>query len=772
MFNEPRTSMVECGEFTYIQTVVVMPRLVFLFSIIFLTSVVKISQAREYANCVSCHQEQVTLWQQSDHAKAMAHATDTTVLANFDNVSITHFAQTARFFKNDGKFFAELTEAGSTTTYPIAYVFGHFPLQQYLIETQAGKFQVFPFAWDTRDKSEGGHRWYPNYPSEDIAPEDRLHWKQPMQNWNGMCADCHSSGLKRNFDTETLAFNSRFDEINVSCASCHGDMASHYTDNTKSANDSESNENVKVTHVEEATHHRPSPTSLDLSISEQKAIGKWLLKDGSNIAAWHEQKNGEFVPAKRDNRFMETCFACHSLRTALSDGIDPKTSFLDQFSPSLLVSPLYFADGQIREEVYVYGSFLQSRMYEAGVNCIDCHTPHSMKLKIEGNGLCLQCHSASAYEGEKHTKHVGNEDANQCVNCHMPTRTYMGVDARRDHSFSIPTPKVSSTTGAPNACLNCHYQDNDWVSEKLITWYGKDATLSKQEENYVSLMQDNVHSKQAVLRIAYSSSLPVIKRATALSLLASSNQPLTDKDLRKFILHKEPLLRLGAAQAGRALPPNERAKTYANLLDDKYKAIRVTAANNLLGLGLNTKVFKKAVEELRLSNAVNQWRGEGNLNQSLVEYQLGNIHQAEKLLKQGLTVDPHFEANYINLSELYRAQNKFQLEEQILLDGMNNLPDSALIHYSLGMLHVRKQDKPTAVTLFKKATELGPDNPQNWYIYALALDSVGQTKSALNVLKKAIKRQPDYSLISLGLSLSQKIGDEASYRLFQSKARR
>ena len=212
-----------------------MPRLVFLFSIIYLTSLVKSSHAQEYVNCVSCHQEQVTLWQQSDHAKAMAHADDKTVLADFDDVSISHFTQNARFFKNDDKFFAELTEAGSTNVYPITYVFGHFPLQQYLIETQAGKLQIFPFAWDARDKSEGGQRWYPNYPSEDIATNDRLHWKQPMQNWNGMCADCHSSGLKRNFDTKMLTFDSQFDEINVSCASCHGDMASHYAANTQSA---------------------------------------------------------------------------------------------------------------------------------------------------------------------------------------------------------------------------------------------------------------------------------------------------------------------------------------------------------------------------------------------------------------------------------------------------------------------------------------------------------------------------------------------------------
>ncbi|WP_159578318.1 multiheme c-type cytochrome [Alteromonas sp. KUL106] len=746
-----------------------MPRLVFVLSLLLLTSLSRNLHGKEYANCVTCHKEQVIQWQQSDHARAMAYATDETVIANFDDDSISHFKQTARFFKNDTAFFAELTEAGNTTTYRVAYVFGHYPLQQYLIETEKGKFQVFPFAWDTRDRSEGGQRWYPNYLSEDIGHKDRLHWKQPMQNWNGMCADCHSSGLKRKFDTETLTFNSHFDEINVSCASCHGDMAAHYTDEANKTRSDKTNEIAKITPLSEKTSLGPSSTSHALSLGEQKAIGKWLLKEGDSIASWYEKENGKFVPAKRDNQFMETCFACHSLRSALSDGIDPKTPFLDQFSPSLLIPPLYFADGQIREEVYVYGSFLQSRMYEAGVNCIDCHNPHSMKLKMEGNGLCLQCHLASTFQGKKHTKHAESTDANQCVNCHMPTRTFMGVDERRDHSFSIPTPHISAKTGTPNACLSCHEKDNAWVSKILTSWHGRDSLLSREEESYILLMSGEIHGNEAILRIAYSTSLPVIKRATAIGLLHSTNQPITDRELHYFINHKEPLLRLGAAQAGKALSPQERIKSYASLLDDKFKAIRITAVNNLIGLGLNSESFKKALEELTLSNKVNQWRGEGNLNQSLVEYQLSNIEEAETLLKQGIKIDPYFEANYVNLAELYRAQNKLRLEEQILFEAVNQMPKSDLIHYSLGMFYIRKQDKPTAVTFFKQAATLGPDNPQNWYIYALALDSIGQTKAGLNVLKKAVEVQRDNSLIRLGLSLSQKLGDEASYRFFNQE---
>lgn len=710
--------------------------------------------SNEQANCLSCHAKQVNEWRESDHSKAMSHASEQTVLGNFNNVTTTHLSQTARFYKNSNQFMVSLTEASKTTNYTISYVFGHFPLQQYLIETELGRFQVFPFAWDSRSQSNGGQRWYPNYQAEDIGEKDRLHWKQPMQNWNGMCADCHSTGLKRNFDNKTHSFNSHFDTINVSCISCHGNMKAHH-------------DSAKVTQSLAPSQKQYSHTNL--STDEQKALGQWLLENDEKIASWKELDNGEYKPAKRDNRFMDTCFGCHSLRSPLSDGINPEQAYLDQFTPSLLISPLYFDDGQIREEVYVYGSFLQSRMYEAGVNCIDCHNPHTMKVKAKGNGLCLQCHSANAYEGEKHTKHPSDSEASRCVNCHMPTRTYMGVDARRDHSFSIPTPHVSQKTGAPNACLNCHENDNSWVSEHLTDWYGRASTLSNEEEKYIAFMHGEPMNKTTMLGLVHAKSLPIIKRATVLSSLPTRVEALSDRDLRTFIRNKEPLLRLAAAQAGRALPSNERIKSYTSLLSDKYKAIRVAAVNNLIGFGLKTDAFKKALNELSLSNEVNQWRGEGNLNQSLVNYQLGDINEAEALLKQGIKVDPYFEANYINLAELYRSQNKAELEKQTLEDAVKAVPNSDLVYYSLGMLNIRLQNKLTAVKLFKKATELSPTNAQNWYIYALALDNIGQTKNGITTIKEGVSHVQERTLVELGMSLSKKQGDRESFSYFRSK---
>lgn len=728
-------------------------------------SCVSFANALESSRCINCHTEQVQQWQHSDHGKSMDLATEKSVLGDFNNVTVTHYSQTARFFKKEDGFYASLSQQNHTQEYLISYVFGHFPLQQYLIETQEGRYQVFPFAWDSRDKSEGGQRWYPNYPDEDIAENDRLHWKQPLQNWNGMCADCHSTGLKRNFDTQTSTFSSHFDTINISCASCHGEMANHY----KTGGDAVSINASSRSASPMIAPQKHAPLS-SLSLGEQKAMGQWLLKDGDKIARWHKLEDGELKPAKRDNSFMDTCYGCHSLRSPLTDGINPEHAFLDQFTPSLLIPPLYFADGQIREEVYVYGSFLQSRMFEAGVNCIDCHNPHTMKVKVEGNGLCLQCHSAQAYEGEKHTNHPSDSEASQCVNCHMPTRTYMGVDARRDHSFSIPTPHVSEKTGAPNACLNCHEADNAWVSKQLSKWYGRDSTLDSNEERYIAFIHGESMSKNEMLSLAHAKTLPVIKRATVLTTMASRVDGLTDRDLRPFIRKKEPLLRLAAAQAGRALPANERLKAYKGLLNDKYKAIRIAAVNNLIGLGIDSAAFKHALNELTASNTINQWRGEGNLNQSLVEYQLGNIRQAETLLKQGIEADPFFEANYINLAELYRSQNKRSLEKETLENAVKAVPNSDLVYYSLGMLNIRLHDKPAAVKLFKKATELGPSNAQNWYIYALALDNMGKTQSAITVLKKALSNVHDSSLIELGMSLSQKLGDRESFVYFRSQS--
>lgn len=697
-------------------------------------------------NCVSCHQPQVSNWQKSDHAKAMAVATEQSVLADFNNAVVEHYTQNARFYKQDDKYKIDLTEAGTKTTYEVKYTFGHYPLQQYLVPAEGNRYQVFPFSWDSRSKAEGGQRWYPNYQMEDVQPNDRLHWQQALQNWNGMCADCHSDGLKRNFNVDKNNFETTWDNINIGCQSCHGIMPEH----------SKTKASVN--------------TSLIHSNKDKQAVLSWLLNEGEPVA---RLKNSEGKPATKEQKqqrgkFMDTCFACHSLRSPMTDGFTPNKAFLDQFSPTLLTQPLYHADGQIKEEVYVYGSFLQSKMFAEGVTCLDCHDPHSMKVKVQNNGLCLQCHNAEIYQQPKHINHPMDSEAAQCVSCHMPETTYMGVDARRDHSFKIPRPHLSDTFNTPNACVGCHEdKSNQWAAKQLESWFGKAKPQAKNEALFIELMHNQTLPLDQHLALINDQTLNEIKRASAILMLPNSTQVLTDHVVKNWVTSTEPLIRLAVARVGHMLSDDDLKKSYQSLLTDELKAIRAAAARELITSDVSqTETLNKAYKELVASNEASYWRGEGNLNQSLVHLSLGQNQQAIKSLQNSIKVDPYFEPAYINLAELYRTTEQAKLELQTYQQALKAVPNSASLNYAYGMYLIRSGDKLSSVNAFKKALRYEPANAQYAYLYFLALDATGKTKQALTELKRQIHNYQSQELIQLGLSFSQKLNDRNSYGFF------
>ncbi len=690
-------------------------------------------------NCVACHQQAVSDWKLSDHAKAMDTATDKSVLGDFSGVTVTHLSQTARFFKQNNQFKISFTEGEKTTEYTVAYTFGHYPLQQYLIETRDNRYQVFPFSWDSRPKEQGGQNWYPVYPDEDVLPQDRLHWQQPLQNWNGMCADCHSDGLVRNYTPTTNEFDTKWDNINVGCQSCHGQISKEHTKGKAK------------------TH-----TGLQLSAKEQNQLGQWLRQPNEKVASW----KGE----PRDKSFMDNCFACHGLRAPLTDGIIPNTPFLDQFSPSLLAQPLYYPDGQIKEEVYVYGSFLQSKMFEAGVNCIDCHNPHSMKLKIEGNGLCLQCHSAEEYQAPSHLNHPADTAGGQCISCHMPEKTYMGVDARRDHSFRIPRPELTEQFDSPNTCNSCHSDKTaSWATAQIKKLYGNNNPLSQTELALIQLQHQYTLPPAQHMQIINDKSLNEIYRASAIALLPNSVGELSDSQIKAWVESKEPLIRLATAQIGFLLPISERSKSYKRLLSDQYKAVRVQAANHLLALGLeHSNALTSAYKELVTSHEVSQWRGEGGLNTSMVQLTLQQVQPAIDSLEHSIKVDPYFPAAYVNLADIYRGSQDIKQEKATYLQGIQANPKSGMLHYSYGLHLIRAGNKPQALKSFQQAIKFEPSNPQYAYLYFIALDDMGKTKQALAQLKLAInKYQPPYQLAQLGMGFAQKLQDRAAYQYFQ-----
>ena len=388
------------------------------------------------SGCASCHADQADAWRGSHHDLAMQEATAATVLGNFENASFTKDGLRARFFHRDGKYWINTDGAdGKRSDFEVKYTFGVAPLQQYLIALDRGRLQAFTVAWDV-----AGQRWFNLYPDERIDHRDPLHWTASAQNWNFMCAECHSTDVKKNFDLQTNSYQTRWQQIDVGCQACHGPASTHLS--------------------------AASPSKMDFSLDF----------DAPDAAVQ-----------------IEACARCHSRRAVISADYRHGERLMQTHSPALITDDLYYPDGQIRDEAYEYGSFLQSKMHAKGVRCSDCHEPHSLRLRREGNELCAGCHNAGApaarssvdvtglrkqdYNSPMHHFHQSGKPGSQCVDCHALSRTYMQIDSRRDHSFRIPRPDVSVRLGTPNACNDCHSKRSpQWATDQVVKWYGSNRS--------------------------------------------------------------------------------------------------------------------------------------------------------------------------------------------------------------------------------------------------------------------------------------------------------
>ena len=383
--------------------------------------------------CAECHVTESESWLGSHHDRAMEEPTGESVVGQFDGSILRHFDRTWRFVRDGEKFVVELEEPGRPLErLDVAYTFGVDPLQQYLVVRSNGRLQALPVAWDTRPREIGGQRWFDLQPDEPIPHEDPLHWERLAYNWNSQCAACHSTKLAKGYDQEIDRFDTQWSAIDVGCEACHGPGSRHVS-------------------IQDGKADAASGVSgFDISF-EPWNPDAWQRENGARIASR--------VADRSHDAQLDVCAPCHSRRNQIVDSPAVGAAFLDGYRPRLLDPGLYFEDGQIRDEVYVWGSFLQSRMHLAGVRCNDCHDSHSLGLRRQGNTLCAGCHDQAAYDAKAHHGHTSGSEGASCVACHMPERVYMQIDARRDHSFPIPRPDRSASLNAPNACEGCHTTD-------------------------------------------------------------------------------------------------------------------------------------------------------------------------------------------------------------------------------------------------------------------------------------------------------------------------
>ncbi len=480
---------------------------------------------------------------------------------------------------------------------------------------------------------------------------------------------------------------------------------------------------------------------LEILLDERRSVG-W----GRDPQTGNPKRSVE----RRTDREIQLCARCHSRRSELSEAYRYGAPLMDTHLPTLLDPGLYHADGQIDGEVYEYGSFLQSRMYRAGVTCSDCHDPHSLNLRAPGNGVCLQCHATERYETPKHHFHPAGSAGASCVACHMPTKTYMVVHARRDHSLRVPRPDESMRLGTPNPCASCHAdKPAEWSAAKVREWHGRDAVGYQQFAAPLHAARHHAAGAEAeLLALARDAGQPSIARGTAARALGAWPSEASLAALEKTLADPDPLIRLGSLQALDALPLQERWRMASPLLDDPVRSLRMLAAGALAGAPVDSipakdrAALERALAEYEAVQRFNADQPSAWVNLGDVYGARGEAQRAEDSYRTALEMDPAWIPAYVNYADWLRGANRDADGEKILRAGLTHRPKDAALHHSLGLLLVRRKDMSAALAELGRAAELAPDNPRFSYVYAVALQSTGKHAEALAVTESALRQAP------------------------------
>jgi tetratricopeptide (TPR) repeat protein len=667
--------------------------------------------------CRDCHRNEFDKWKGSHHQLAMTMASDETVLGDFTGSVFYHLGITSRFYKKDGKF-KVLTQGqnGEMKEYEITHTFGWYPLQQYLIPFPGGRLQCLPIAWDSREK-----HWFHLYPDHQLSTDDWLYWTNNGQNWNGMCAECHSTDLRKNYDVKTDSYETTWSEISVGCEACHGPGSGH------------------VAWAKLPEMGRPNVDNAALPV-----------------------KTSGLTSARQ----IQICAPCHARRMSLDDNIHAHADFLDYGIPQLLSEGMYFSDGQILDEVYVYGSFVQSKMHAREVRCSDCHDVHSIKRTKKGNDLCLQCHRAALYDTSDHHFHkkpgergkpIRADDGTvlfevgtgaSCEACHMPGRTYMGVDYRPDHSFRIPQPELTQAIETPNACNRCHIdQTAQWSLDAMTKWYGK-----KKRPHYGTLLDAGRKRKpealDSLIRLAKDRLYPDIVRATALSLIAGYSQQRVGNSLQQALSDESAIVRHTAVNVLEIQDLKQRVRLLGPSLYDPVLAVRIEAARNLLpsmeagfGKELRLSYEEAMVDYIEAMERTGDFASSRH-NLANLYAEMGQMGQAVDQYSKAIAIDTLFYPAKVNLAMIYNQQGKKREAETLLRQVVKEHPDLHEIKYSLGLLLVERKAFEEAVVYLGDAAAALPQRARIHYNLSLLLKQLNRSKASEKALHRALSVEP------------------------------
>jgi tetratricopeptide (TPR) repeat protein len=667
------------------------------------------------SDCQQCHQPQFQDWRDSHHQLAMLPPTDSSVLADFDDATLRSDRETTAFFRKGEEFWVRAPDAtGTPREFQVAYTFGWEPLQQYLLVLDDGRLQALGAAWDTEQE-----RWFHLYDGQGVDAHHPLHWSQPAQNANTQCIDCHTTGFQLGYDEATGAFDSQWQNLGVGCQACHGPASGHL-----SWVDSPSDDPLK-------------------GFARQ-------LNDGSQQ--------------------LETCARCHSRRTPLGDPAQAQ-SLDDAYRVSSLMADLYQVDGKILDEVFEHGSFLQSRMHQAGVVCSDCHNPHSGGLRAEGNGVCSQCHNpagqpiraaiasehlaAGDYDSPAHHHHTPGSAGAACRDCHMPGKVYMGNDLRHDHSFSSPDPAQALALDHSDACLGCHAEK---PAEALIAqfqqWYpGHQPRDGGYARALFKARQAQPGAAEALLTQLARDDLPNLRRAALVAELPNYPSRAAEQWLVQALGHEDVSVRRAAIDgAAGILEPHELQTRLTALLEDPVRTVRLTAAEQLLmladqyGAPLSPDLFQE-YEQVQLQLLAN---AQAHFNLANIYRLTDRTERVEASLQAALQRNPAFSPAGIALAQWLDGSSPGS-GLRLLEERLRDYPDDADLHHALGLAKIRARRIPEGVSALARARTLAPENDTYAYVLAVAWHDTGQQDRAVQLLRRQLQRHPASRSIRLAL---------------------
>jgi len=682
-------------------------------------------------SCSGCHAAEHANWRGSHHDLAMQLPAPHTVLGNFNNAEFNYNGISTRFYRDGDRYMVRTDgEDGTLSDFEVAYVFGVYPLQQYLLPLSRGRLQALSIAWDARPAAQGGQRWYHLYPQEAIDHSDPLHWTGPYQNWNTRCAECHSTDLQKNYSASTRSFDTRYAEIDVGCEACHGPGEKH----------------LELARGGKLAGAPNGGFPLDLA-----QRGRWTLPEGDHIA----QRS---APLAADVQ-IDTCGRCHARRGTLGDyhyGAD----LLDTHRLAMLEAPLYHPDGQILDEVYVYGSFVQSKMHQQGVVCSNCHEPHSLELHAPGNAVCAQCHLPARYDTPAHHRHPLNSSGADCANCHMPETTYMGVDPRRDHSMRVPRPDLSVVMGTPNACNQCHReQDASWALAALRDWGVQFRdTGSHPGRAFHQLAQGDNRAVPRIAALADNGGAAPIWRASAVEALGRMGSREALQSATAMLRDDDPMLRASSVRALQFLPLQQRYQLLSPLIDDPVTSVRMEVATALAGVPLAQIPAQRAPG---LQALFDEYLAVTRLHADMPEAQMqtggflaarGDVAGAEAAYREALFLNNQLIPAYINLADLLRSEARDDEARQLLLTALEVLPGHGPTLHVLGLLETRSGNTDAALRYLAQAAAVETGDTRHRFVYAIALHDLGEPEQAVKELQALLPSAPQNTEILLALA--------------------